>query len=149
MKIYSLSYKAKLLIYFIITWRRYLNTYFFVEILSSINTNNLCSCFMKMHNLGVVNEFSFHNWLEFNTGRLIDSLWEWLSWWCETCLAICLTEYIFALNAWYITTVTWNLLSRECWLLNVFASVKLLWFMTGVAWNGVFVVRNEHIYFIM
>ena len=124
-------------------------TYFFVEILSSVNTNDLSSGFMEMHNLGVVNEFTFHNWLELNISWLINSFWEWLSWWSKTCLTICLSEYIFALNAWHITTITWNLLSWECWLLDVFASIELLWFVTSVAWNGVFVVRNEHIYFIM
>lgn len=54
-------------------------TYFFIHILTSLNSNKLSGGLMKMGDLRVVNELGLHCRLELDVWRLFDSPHELLS----------------------------------------------------------------------
>ena len=62
-----------------------------VNIFSSFNSNNLCSCFMQVKYLSVINEFLFHCGLEFHICILVNTLCEAIIWWSKSSFTICLS----------------------------------------------------------
>ena len=120
-------------------------TYLLIDILASLDTNDLGSSFMHMGYLRVVNKFLFHNWLEFHMCGLVNSLWEGLGGWSKCRLTIGLTKNILTFNTWNVSSISWNLFPWTPWLLKILSHIKFWWFVACVTWNGVLVIWNEHL----
>jgi len=111
-------------------------TYLGVEVLSLVHSDDLSSGFV-LH-LGVLNEFLLHHWLVFEFGWLVDSSVERVSGWSVTGFSISLTEYIFRLNSWHISSITYTKLQFNSQFPNV-ACVCWYWpYLEFASWPQTF-----------
>ena len=121
-------------------------TYLLVYIFSSLDSNNLSSCFVQMGYFGVINELLFHNWLEFHMCVLVNTLREGFGRRSKSRLTIGLSKDVFTFDTWNISTISWNLFSWTLWLLEILSHIKFWWLVAGVTGNRIFVIWNEHIF---